>query len=105
MRGGAGVPSLRSFRRASRSRRVKRFGKASAAASAASTGYRGRLGVYELLALTEPLRELVMRRSSSAAIASAAMAEGALATLREDAFAKVRLGETSLAEALRVVPA
>ena len=69
------------------------------------TGYRGRLGVYELLALTEPLRELVMRRSSSAAIASAAMAEGALATLREDAFAKVRLGETSLAEALRVVPA
>ena len=69
------------------------------------TGYRGRLGVYELLDLTESLRELVMRRSSSAAIASAALAEGALATLRKDAFAKVRLGETSLTEALRVVPA
>ncbi len=69
------------------------------------TGYRGRLGVYELLTMTEPLRELVMRRASSAAIAAAAASEGALASLKADAFAKVRLGETSLTEALRVVPA
>ncbi|MGA1401288.1 MAG: GspE/PulE family protein, partial [Phycisphaerales bacterium] len=69
------------------------------------TGFRGRLGVYELLTMTEPLRDLVMRRASSAAIAAAATAEGALASLRADAFAKVRLGATSLTEALRVVPA
>jgi type II secretory ATPase GspE/PulE/Tfp pilus assembly ATPase PilB-like protein len=61
--------------------------------------------VYELLTMTEPLRELVMRRASSAAIAAAAASDGALASLKADAFAKVRLGETSLTEALRVVPA
>ena len=69
------------------------------------TGFRGRLGVYELLTMAEPLRELVMRRSSSAAIAAAATASGDLLPLRDDAFGKVRRGATSLTEALRVVPA
>ena len=69
------------------------------------TGYRGRLGVYELLTLSEPLRDLVMNRSGSGRLAEAAAVEGTLRPLREDAFAKAASGVTTLAEALRVVPA
>jgi type II secretory ATPase GspE/PulE/Tfp pilus assembly ATPase PilB-like protein len=69
------------------------------------TGYRGRMGVYELLTLSEPLRDLVMQRAGSGRIAEVAAAEGTLRPLREDAFAKAAAGVTTIAEALRVVPA
>ena len=69
------------------------------------TGFRGRLGVYELMTLSDPTRELVMQRASASRIAAVAEAEGGLARLAEDAFAKVRAGATSLPEAMRVVPA
>jgi general secretion pathway protein E/type IV pilus assembly protein PilB len=65
-----------------------------------NTGYRGRLGVYELLRLSERTRHMVMERVSSPVIASAAAADGDLNTLLEDGFAKVRAGRTTLAEVL-----
>jgi general secretion pathway protein E len=64
------------------------------------TGYRGRLGVYELLKLTEATRHLVMERTAAPGIAAAATREGALSTLLQDGFTKVREGKTTLAEVM-----
>ena len=65
------------------------------------TGYRGRVGIYELLTASEATRELVMTRASSGRIAEAALRSGDLAVLRADAFEKVRAGTTTLDEALQ----
>jgi general secretion pathway protein E/type IV pilus assembly protein PilB len=65
------------------------------------TGYRGRVGIYELLTASEATRELVMARASSGRIAEAALRSGDLALLRADAFEKVRAGTTTLDEALQ----
>lgn len=67
------------------------------------SGYRGRMGIYELLTLTDRTRELVMHRANAGRIADAAAEDGDLFRLREDAFAKVRAGVTTLAEALRTI--
>ncbi|MCX5691837.1 MAG: ATPase, T2SS/T4P/T4SS family [Planctomycetota bacterium] len=64
------------------------------------TGYRGRLGVYELLRLSEATRHMVMERTAAPTIAAAAAKDGDLATLLEDGYAKVRAGKTTLAEVL-----
>ena len=66
------------------------------------TGYRGRVGIYEVMALTEDVRTLILRKSSSDEVAAAAVA-GGMRRLREDGLEKVRAGVTSIAEVLRVV--
>ncbi|HWH95797.1 MAG TPA: GspE/PulE family protein [Baekduia sp.] len=65
------------------------------------TGYRGRLGIFEILLLDEEMRSLVLRRASADEIATAAVAKG-MRRLREDGLEKVRLGLTSPEEVLRV---
>ena len=66
------------------------------------TGYRGRVGIYEVMALTEDVRTLILRKSSSDEVAAAAVT-GGMRRLREDGLEKVRAGVTSIAEVLRVV--
>lgn len=68
-----------------------------------NTGYRGRLGVYELLTLSEHTRELVMKRANAAQIATAALAEGNLAPLRADGYVKTAAGITTIGEVTRVI--
>ncbi len=68
-----------------------------------NTGYRGRLGVYELLAMDHELREMVMQRVNAPAIARRASELGLLSTLRTDGFAKVIDGMTSMAEVTRAL--
>ncbi|MBX3375721.1 MAG: type II/IV secretion system protein [Phycisphaeraceae bacterium] len=70
-----------------------------------NTGYRGRLGVYELLTMTDELREMIMRRASAHEIAAAAKRSGDLTTLLEDGFAKVRAGVTTVEEVVRALSA
>ena len=65
------------------------------------TGFRGRVGIYELLRMTEPIRELVMTRSNTRAISQAGTEAGELTTLREAGFEKVRRGATTFPEVLR----
>ncbi len=65
------------------------------------TGYRGRIGVYELLVMSDTIREHVMKNSHAALIKKAAQAEG-LVTLREDGIRKVIDGITTTAEIMRV---
>jgi type II secretory ATPase GspE/PulE/Tfp pilus assembly ATPase PilB-like protein len=63
-----------------------------------NTGYRGRLGVYELLRVTDPTRAMVMERVNAPRIAAQAKADGDLSTLLDDGFTKVRAGLTTLHE-------
>ena len=65
------------------------------------TGFRGRLGIFELLRMTDELRELILERASDARILDAAR-RGGMATLREECLALVAAGETTLEEVLRV---
>lgn len=67
----------------------------------AQTGYRGRLGIFEVMEMTDELRELVLQRGSSHTIKQAARQAGML-TLREAAIRKVLTGLTTIEELLRV---
>jgi type II secretion system protein E len=64
-------------------------------------GYQGRKGIYELLAVTENIRPLIMNRANATAIAQAAIENG-MRTLRTDGWNKVMSGETTIEEILRV---
>ncbi|MCI0538984.1 MAG: GspE/PulE family protein [Verrucomicrobiales bacterium] len=65
------------------------------------TGYRGRIGVFELLAINPELRELILQRRSSAEIKAAA--RKSMTTMQEDAVRKAAAGITTLEEILRAV--
>ena len=56
-----------------------------------NSGYRGRLGLFEVMLVTEEIRSLIVRRASSAEISQVAVAQG-MRTLREDGLLKVRHG-------------
>ncbi len=68
------------------------------------TGYRGRVGIFEVLTMNEEIRALVLARASADEIAAVAMS-GGMKRLREDGLDKVKLGVTSPAEVLRVTAA
>lgn len=71
-------------------------------ASCSNTGYRGRLALHEVMTVTEEIERLAVSRASSAEIARTAIAQGMI-TLRQDGWAKVQAGITSVEEILRVV--
>jgi type IV pilus assembly protein PilB len=79
-----------------------RFYRAVGCSRCGGTGYRGRVGLYELMAVTEDIRSLILRRSSTDEIAHAAEKEG-MTRLREDGLLKAARGITTIEEALRVV--
>lgn len=64
-------------------------------------GYRGQIGIFELLVASEETERLIMERSSSEKIRKAAIHQG-MSTLRDDGLKKVKAGTTTLAEILRV---
>jgi type IV pilus assembly protein PilB len=66
-----------------------------------SSGYRGRIGIYEVMSVTEEVRALVLSRGSVDEIANAAVGQG-MRRLRDDGIAKVRAGQTSIAEIERI---
>ena len=63
-------------------------------------GFRGRIGLYELMIMTEELRGLVLERAALNVLRDAARRSG-MQTLREQGLRKVLAGETTLAEILR----
>jgi type IV pilus assembly protein PilB len=64
-------------------------------------GYKGRVGIYEVVKVTDTLANMIMEEASSIQIAKQAQAEG-FRTLRQSALLKVIQGVTSLEEANRV---
>lgn len=79
-----------------------KFYKAVGCERCGGTGYRGRVGIYELMVVTEDLRELILRRASTSEVSHAAE-EGGMVRLREDGLLKAARGLTSLEEVLRTV--
>ncbi|MGQ9476282.1 MAG: type IV-A pilus assembly ATPase PilB [Actinomycetota bacterium] len=67
-----------------------------------NTGFRGRVGIFEVMEVTENIEHLVARNAPHVEIAEMARSEG-MRTLREEGFIKVRQGITSLDEVLRVI--
>ncbi|HZP35093.1 MAG TPA: ATPase, T2SS/T4P/T4SS family [Methylomirabilota bacterium] len=65
------------------------------------TGYRGRIGIYELFRVTEAARRLIARKAPADALRRHAVARG-MTSLREDAWARARAGLTTVEEILRV---
>ncbi len=65
-------------------------------------GYKGRMGVHEVMTMSENLERLTVENVSADELKRQAIAEGML-TLRDDGYAKVLLGQTSIEEILRVV--
>jgi|MudIll2142460700_1097286.scaffolds.fasta_scaffold15868_3 general secretion pathway protein E len=65
------------------------------------TGYRGRVGIFEVLPVGEDIRELIMARATVKEIKDKAIALG-MRTLREDGIEKVKKGMTTIGEVLRV---
>jgi len=66
------------------------------------TGYKGRIGVFELMVITDHLRELILRKAPTHELRQAAL-EAGMMTLRQDAMQKILEGITTMEEALRVV--
>ena len=67
-----------------------------------TTGYKGRLGLYEVMIVSEAIRRLTVERKSADEISRVAAAEG-MKSLREDGIDKVLLGMTSVEEIARVI--
>jgi type IV pilus assembly protein PilB len=66
------------------------------------TGYKGRLALHEVMAVSEDIERLAVERASADAIRTVACGQG-MQTLRQDGLAKVLQGVTSIEEILRVV--
>jgi type IV pilus assembly protein PilB len=67
----------------------------------AGSGYKGRIGLYEVMPITDEIRHLAVTRASADTIAEAAVRAG-MRRLRDEGFEKVRSGMTSFAELSRV---
>jgi type IV pilus assembly protein PilB len=67
----------------------------------AGSGYRGRLALYEVMSVSEPIRALILERASVDDMVAIALGEG-MRRLRDDGLQKVREGVTSIAEVERM---
>ena len=69
--------------------------------SACHDGYKGRVGIYQVMPISEAIQQLILRGASALEIAEQARREG-VRTLRESGLRKVKMGITSLEEVLSV---
>ena len=66
------------------------------------SGYRGRIGIYEIMPIDEAIREAMLKKASASDIKKIAVSRG-MKTMVEDGFEKAARGITTLAEVLRVI--
>jgi type II secretory ATPase GspE/PulE/Tfp pilus assembly ATPase PilB-like protein len=78
-----------------------RFFEGSGCEQCSHTGFRGRIGIYELMNINDSVRKLMMGKADTGEIRKKAIENG-MRSLREDGWLKVRQGVTSIAEVLRV---
>jgi type IV pilus assembly protein PilB len=86
----------------SQATRIKELFRPVGCSACSKTGYRGRVGLYEVMPTSEEIEGLTVARAPSDEIRRSAKRDG-MVTLREDGLEKVRLGLTSVEEVLRVV--
>jgi type II secretory ATPase GspE/PulE/Tfp pilus assembly ATPase PilB-like protein len=65
------------------------------------TGYQGRLAIYEICVVTEPLKKLIMQKRDGGELKQCAIAQG-METLRQDGWRRVAEGKTTIEEVVRV---
>ncbi len=70
-------------------------------AACRNTGYRGRTGLFELLVVTDEIKQALLRSPNAGALREIAQAQG-MSTLRQDGWRKVQAGITTVEEVLRV---
>ena len=78
-----------------------KFSRGAGCEACRQLGYQGRMGIYELLILNEALRPLILNRAPASTIAQKAIEFG-MRTLRTDGWNKVKAGQTTIEEVLRV---
>jgi type IV pilus assembly protein PilB len=78
------------------------FFRPSGCQSCSNTGYRGRIGLYEVMPMTEEIERLTVERASSETVKRVALEQG-MYTLRDDGLHKAASGLTSIEEIARVV--
>jgi type IV pilus assembly protein PilB len=78
------------------------FFRAAGCHSCSNTGYRGRIGLYEVMPMTEEIERLTVERASSETVKQVAIEQG-MYTLRDDGLEKAASGLTSIEEIARVV--
>ena len=66
-----------------------------------NSGYRGRIGIFEVLPVTEKVAGMLLRRADSISLEKEAVLEGMI-TMKQDGFLKVLKGITTVEEVLRV---
>ena len=81
------------------------FFRADGCAACNQSGYRGRLGIYELLQMDNTLREMTFRGEPMVRLRDYAWQSGGMSTLLQDGVRKVMQGHTTIPELLRVVAA
>jgi type IV pilus assembly protein PilB len=77
------------------------FMKGKGCANCNKTGFRGRMGIFELMAMTNQVREMTFKGESTQAIRKVARKQG-MRTLFEDGMIKAMKGQTTLEEVLRI---
>ncbi len=78
----------------------KHFHTGAGCSTCGSSGYKGRKGIYELLDVTDPLRELITSRAPSLVLRQKAIELG-MVTLREDGLRSIYDGDTTIEEVLK----
>lgn len=78
----------------------KKFYTGSGCASCAKSGYKGRKGIYELLDITDPIRELVTQKAPTLSIRQKGIELG-MVTLRDDGLRNIYEGDTTIEEVLK----
>lgn len=81
------------------------FYRAEGCEKCGNSGYRGRIGIYELLQMDNTLREMTFRSEPMVRLREYAWQSGGMSTLLQDGVRKVLAGETTIPELLRVVAA
>ena len=66
------------------------------------SGYRGRIGLYEVMTITPEIQTMALERRPAEEIRDVAISQG-MTRLRDDGLQKVRMGRTSMAEIARVI--
>jgi type IV pilus assembly protein PilB len=80
------------------------FRKGRGCAECGQTGYKGRIGVFELLVLNELVRDAILERKTSHEIRTISIKHSGLVTLLEDGLVKAAAGLTTIDEILRCLP-
>jgi general secretion pathway protein E/type IV pilus assembly protein PilB len=78
-----------------------RFQRGAGCDNCRQTGYLGRLAIYEICVVTEPLKKLIMQKRDGGELKQCAIAEG-METLRQDGWRRVGQGKTTIEEVVRV---